>query len=65
MLAPPWIPVPPPEYGGIESVVALVSEALVRAGTMSRCSRNASSCAKWPAFGLTDARALTASTPGG
>lgn len=32
MLAPPWIPVPPPAYGGIESVVALVSDELVRRG---------------------------------
>jgi glycosyltransferase involved in cell wall biosynthesis len=29
MLAPPWIPVPPPGYGGIEFVVALVCDALV------------------------------------
>jgi glycosyltransferase involved in cell wall biosynthesis len=32
MLAPPWIPVPPPAYGGIESVVALLCEALVARG---------------------------------
>jgi glycosyltransferase involved in cell wall biosynthesis len=32
MLAPPWIPVPPPAYGGIESVVAMLSEELVRRG---------------------------------
>ena len=31
MLAPPWIPVPPPGYGGIESVVDLLCSALVRA----------------------------------
>jgi glycosyltransferase involved in cell wall biosynthesis len=29
MLAPPWIPVPPPGYGGIEYVVALLTDALV------------------------------------
>ena len=29
MFAPPWIPVPPPGYGGIEFVVALVTDALV------------------------------------
>jgi glycosyltransferase involved in cell wall biosynthesis len=29
MLAPPWIPVPPPGYGGIEEVVALLTDALV------------------------------------
>jgi glycosyltransferase involved in cell wall biosynthesis len=29
MLAPPWIPVPPPGYGGIEEVVALLCHALV------------------------------------
>jgi glycosyltransferase involved in cell wall biosynthesis len=32
MLAPPWIPVPPPGYGGIEYVVALVTDALVGRG---------------------------------
>jgi glycosyltransferase involved in cell wall biosynthesis len=32
MLAPPWIPVPPPGYGGIEYVVALVTDALVAHG---------------------------------
>lgn len=32
MLAPPWIPVPPSGYGGIEAVVALLSDELVRRG---------------------------------
>jgi len=32
LLAPPWIPVPPPEYGGIEAVVGLLGEALVAGG---------------------------------
>jgi glycosyltransferase involved in cell wall biosynthesis len=32
MLAPPWIPVPPPGYGGIEFVVALLCDALVEYG---------------------------------
>jgi glycosyltransferase involved in cell wall biosynthesis len=32
MLAPPWIPVPPPGYGGIEAVVALVCDVLVARG---------------------------------
>src|SRR5215213_9208838 len=32
MLAPPWIPVPPPAYGGIESVVAMLCDALVDRG---------------------------------
>jgi glycosyltransferase involved in cell wall biosynthesis len=32
MLAPPWIPVPPPGYGGIEAVVALLANELVRLG---------------------------------
>jgi glycosyltransferase involved in cell wall biosynthesis len=31
-LAPPWIPVPPPGYGGIEFVVALLCDALVEQG---------------------------------
>jgi glycosyltransferase involved in cell wall biosynthesis len=32
MLAPPWIPVPSPGYGGVESVVSALTEALVRRG---------------------------------
>jgi glycosyltransferase involved in cell wall biosynthesis len=32
MLAPPWIPVPPPGYGGVESVIDALTEALVRRG---------------------------------
>jgi glycosyltransferase involved in cell wall biosynthesis len=32
MLAPPWISVPSPGYGGVESVVSTLTEALVRGG---------------------------------
>jgi glycosyltransferase involved in cell wall biosynthesis len=32
LLAPPWIPIPPPAYGGIEQVVRLLSAGLVEAG---------------------------------
>jgi glycosyltransferase involved in cell wall biosynthesis len=32
MLAPPWIPIPPPGYGGIEFVLQLLCEALVEQG---------------------------------
>ena len=32
VVAPPWITVPPPGYGGIEAVVALLCEALVARG---------------------------------
>jgi glycosyltransferase involved in cell wall biosynthesis len=32
MLAPPWISVPAPGYGGVESVVSALTEALVRRG---------------------------------
>jgi glycosyltransferase involved in cell wall biosynthesis len=32
MLAPPWISIPPPGYGGVESVVSALTEALVRRG---------------------------------
>lgn len=32
MLAPPWISVPAPGYGGVESVVSVLTEALVRRG---------------------------------
>jgi glycosyltransferase involved in cell wall biosynthesis len=33
MLAPPWIPVPPPGYGGIEQVIALLAAELTERGT--------------------------------
>ncbi len=32
MLAPPWLPVPPPGYGGVEAVVALLCQGLVARG---------------------------------
>lgn len=32
MLAPPWLPVPPPGYGGVEAVVALLCDGLVYRG---------------------------------
>jgi glycosyltransferase involved in cell wall biosynthesis len=32
LIAPPWIPVPPPGYGGIEAVVALLADELVARG---------------------------------
>ena len=32
MLAPPWIPVPAPAYGGIEEVIRLLSDGLVERG---------------------------------
>src|ERR1017187_10823395 len=32
VFAPPWIPVPPPGYGGIEAVVDLLCEGLVARG---------------------------------
>jgi len=32
LLAPPWIPVPPPGYGGIEAMLELLSAGLVRRG---------------------------------
>jgi glycosyltransferase involved in cell wall biosynthesis len=32
VLAPPWFPVPPPGYGGIEQVVALLADGLAAAG---------------------------------
>src|SRR5215216_3830116 len=32
MLAPPWIPIPPPKYGGIEAVVSHLVSGLVARG---------------------------------
>ena len=31
-LAPPFVPVPPPQYGGTERLVSLLTEELVRQG---------------------------------
>jgi glycosyltransferase involved in cell wall biosynthesis len=47
MLAPPWIPVPPPAYGGIESVLALLCDALVARGHEVElfCTPGSRSCA--------------------
>jgi hypothetical protein len=38
MLAPPWIPVSPTGCGGIEFVVAMLSDALVEQATTSSSS---------------------------
>jgi glycosyltransferase involved in cell wall biosynthesis len=48
MLAPPWIPVPPPGYGGIEEVVALLCDALIERGHDVElfCAPGSSSAAK-------------------
>jgi glycosyltransferase involved in cell wall biosynthesis len=32
LIAPVWFPVPPPRYGGIESIVSLLADGLVEAG---------------------------------
>ena len=32
MLAPPWIPIPPPGYGGVEQVIDLLAAELIRRG---------------------------------
>src|SRR5688572_26715415 len=32
LIAPPWVPVPPPAYGGTESVIDRLAQGLVRAG---------------------------------
>ena len=32
LIAPPWIPVPPPAYGGTESIIDRLARGLVRAG---------------------------------
>ncbi len=37
MLAPPWLPVPPPGYGGIESVVDSRAPARARPGACNWC----------------------------
>ena len=32
LIAPPWVPVPPPAYGGLEAVVDRLARGLVDAG---------------------------------
>ena len=32
LIAPPWVPVPPTRYGGIEAVIDRLARGLVRAG---------------------------------
>ena len=32
LIAPPWLPVPPPAYGGLESAVDRLARGLARAG---------------------------------
>src|SRR3954462_9300272 len=32
LIAPPWLPVPPPAYGGTESVIDRLASGLARAG---------------------------------
>ena len=32
IIAPPWIPIPPPAYGGIESFIDTLARALARGG---------------------------------
>src|SRR5919206_103722 len=32
MLAPPWIPIPPPAYGGVERVIELFTTELIARG---------------------------------
>jgi glycosyltransferase involved in cell wall biosynthesis len=48
MLAPPWIPIPPPGYGGIEYVVALLCDPLVAHGheVVLLCAPGSSSSAE-------------------
>jgi glycosyltransferase involved in cell wall biosynthesis len=46
LIAPPWFPVPPPGYGGIEAVVALLADGLVEAGHDVTLCASGDSCTK-------------------
>lgn len=51
MLAPPWITVPPEGYGGIEAVIAALTDELVRRGhdvTLFAAPGSRSSARVWP-----------------
>jgi glycosyltransferase involved in cell wall biosynthesis len=60
LIAPPGIPVPPPAYGGTESIVDRLARGLVRAGHEVLLAAAANSSCPVPLVGGTDEAAATA-----
>ena len=60
LIAPPGVPIPPPAYGGIESVVDLLARGLVRAGHEVLLGAAANSTCPVPRVRGTDEAADTA-----
>jgi glycosyltransferase involved in cell wall biosynthesis len=54
LIAPPWVPVPPPAYGGTESVIDRLARGLVRAGHDVLLSAAANSSCPVPRVAGTD-----------
>jgi glycosyltransferase involved in cell wall biosynthesis len=54
LIAPPWVPVPPPAYGGLEAVVDLLARGLVEAGHDVLLAAPASSSCPVPQVENTD-----------
>jgi glycosyltransferase involved in cell wall biosynthesis len=54
LIAPPWLPVPPPAYGGTEAVVDRLARGLVRAGHEVLLSAAANSACPVPLVSGTD-----------
>jgi glycosyltransferase involved in cell wall biosynthesis len=55
LIAPPWVPVPPPAYGGTESVLDRLARGLVRAGHDVLLAAAANSTCPVPRVAGTDA----------
>jgi len=60
LIAPPGLPIPPPAYGGIESVIDLLARGLVREGHEVLLAAAANSTCPVPAVGGTDDAAAAA-----
>jgi glycosyltransferase involved in cell wall biosynthesis len=60
LIAPPWVPVPPPAYGGTESVVDRLARGLVRSGHEVLLAAAANSSCPVPRVGGTDVAAEVA-----
>jgi glycosyltransferase involved in cell wall biosynthesis len=55
LIAPPWVPVPPPAYGGTESVIDRLARGLIRAGHDVLLAAAANSTCPVPRVAGTDA----------
>ena len=60
LIAPPWVPVPPPAYGGTEAVVDRLARGLVRAGHEVLLAAAANSTCPVPRVAGTDEAGLEA-----